>query len=95
MKLQDTKMYDVYGTDWCCACTAVKKELTSRGLPYTFTTLPAGPRGWEAAEELSGKRALPVVMINGTVVGFQEFLAEIRRFPAKELTQEQLDRIEP
>jgi glutaredoxin len=88
-------MYDIYGTDWCNTCTQVQKALTARSLPYSFTRLPAGPRGWEVAEELSGRRALPVIMKQGTVMPFNEFKAEIAKVPAKELTQEQLDRIEP
>ena len=88
-------MYDIYGTEWCSACTEVKKQLTSRRLPYTFTTLPAGPKGWEIAEQLSGRRALPVVMKNGVVLEFRDFKAEVNQHTAYELTQEQLDRIEP
>ena len=88
-------MYEVYGTDWCGTCTAVKKALTSSSIPYSFVTLPSGPRGWEVAEELSGKRALPVITQNGVVISFNEFKAAISKIPAKELTQEQLDRIEP
>jgi hypothetical protein len=34
-------------------------------------------------------------MKQGTVMPFNEFKAEIAKVPAKELTQEQLDRIEP
>ena len=90
-------MYDIYGADWCGTCTAVKKHLTARGVPYTFTTLPSGPRGWEIAEELSGSRALPVILKGGDVLPFDEFKAEIdamKRQP-RELTQQELDEIEP
>lgn len=87
-------MYDIYGTDWCGTCTAVKKELTRRDIPFNFTRLPAGPRGWEIAEELSGRRALPVVLKHGVVVPFAEFKQQISYHPARELTQQELDELE-
>lgn len=90
-------MYDIYGADWCGTCTTVKKYLTARDVPYTFTTLPAGPRGWEIAEELSRSRALPVILKGGVVLPFDEFKAEVgalKRQP-RELTPQELDEIEP
>ncbi len=87
-------MYDIYGTNWCNTCTIVKKELTARDIPFSFTTLPAGPRGWEIAEELSGRRALPVIMQNGVVVEFTEFKAAVSRHPARELTQHEQDELD-
>lgn len=88
-------MYDIYGADWCHTCTMVKKELTARRIPYNFTTLPAGPRGWEIAEELSGSRALPVILQDGVTIEFNEFKAAVQKHKKYELTPEQLDRIEP
>jgi glutaredoxin len=93
--LRGIDMWEIYGTDWCAVCTTIKKELTARSVAYDFITLPAGPRGWEIAEELSGRRALPVIMRNKEVVDFAEFKAEVNKYPREELTQEQLDRIEP
>lgn len=89
-------MYDIYGTDWCNTCTQVQKALTARDIPYSFTRLPAGPRGWEVAEELSGRRALPVIMKHGTVMPFDAFKAEINALGRKprELTQQELDELD-
>lgn len=89
-------MYDIYGTEWCGACNAVKKHLTSIDVPYTFTRLPAGPRGWEIAEELSGRRALPVIMKNGSLLGMSDFKAEVNalgRTP-RPLTQQEQDELD-
>jgi glutaredoxin len=88
-------MWEIYGTDWCAVCTTIKKELTARDVPYDFITLPAGPRGWEIAEELSGRRALPVITRNKEVIEFSAFKAEVNKHPRRELTSEELDRIEP
>jgi len=87
-------MYDIYGAEWCGTCNAVRKELTRRDVPFTFTRLPAGPRGWEIAEELSGRRALPVILQNGVVIPFMEFKQAISRLPARELTQQELDELD-
>ena len=88
--------YDIYGTEWCPACTIVKKHLTSIDVPYTFTRLPAGPRGWEIAEELSGRRALPVILKNGLVIEMLEFKTEVNalgRTP-RPLTQNEQDELD-
>jgi hypothetical protein len=58
--------------------------------------LPAGPRGWEIAEELSGRRAMPVILKNGVNMHFDEFKAEINALGRKprELTQHELDELD-
>ena len=89
-------MYDIYGTEWCAACNMVKKHLTSIDVPYTFTRLPAGARGWEIAEELSGRRALPVIMKHGVVINMPDFKAEVNalgRTP-RPLTQQEQDELD-
>ena len=89
-------MYDIYGTDWCNTCTATKKHLTAIDVPYTFTKLPTGPRGWEIAEELSGRRALPVILKQGMAIPFKDFKAEINalgRTP-RPLTQQEQDELD-
>ena len=89
-------MYDIYGTEWCGTCIGTKKHLTAINVPYTFTVLPAGPRGWEIAEELSGRRAMPVILKNGVNMHFDEFKAEINalgRTP-RPLTQTQTEQDE-
>jgi glutaredoxin len=89
-------MYDIYGTEWCGTCNGTKKHLTAIDVPYTFTVLPAGPRGWEIAEELSGRRAMPVILKNGVNMHFDEFKAEINALGRKprELTQHELDELD-
>lgn len=86
-------MYEIYGADWCATCTRVRKHLTALDIPHSFTRLPPGPRGWEIAEELSGRRALPVILKDGTVLAFDAFKAEINATGRKprQLTQQELD----
>ena len=87
---------DVWGMSWCGTCAAVQKHLKAIDLPFTYHALPPGPDGWKRVEELSGRRATPVVAIDGAVVDFMEFKRTINalgRTP-RELTQDELDEIE-
>lgn len=79
--------------DWCGACVGVRKHLTALDLPFSYHPLPPGKAGWDRVEELSGKRATPVVAIDGAVVTFADFKAKINalgRTP-RPLTQEEID----
>ena len=76
-------------------CKVIRKHLTSIDVPFTFVTLPPGPKGWEMAEQETGKRAVPYVKRYGEVISIKEFKAEVdalHRTP-RELTQDELDEI--
>ena len=86
---------EIFGTDWCNGCKVVRKKLMSIDMPHTFTTLPPGPRGWEIVEELTGRRAIPAIMVDGKSMGLPEFKDLINglRRPERELTEDELDEL--
>lgn len=89
-------MLEIYGMDWCGTCQATRRHLTAIDVPFTYHHLPPGEAGWKKVEELSGRRATPVVAIDGTVMDFMEFKRTINalgRTP-RELTQDELDELE-
>jgi hypothetical protein len=55
--------------------------------------LPPGKAGWDRVEELSGKRATPVVAIDGKVLPFAEFKSTINGLglTPRPLTQDEID----
>ena len=87
-------MYEIYGMDWCGACTQVQKHLKARDLPYTYNRLPAGEAGWAIVENMTGRRATPVILKGGRPMEWQEFKAELGAFKPRPLTQDELDDIE-
>ena len=84
---------DVWGMDWCGACKGVAKHLTSLDLDFSYHPLPPGKAGWDRVEELSGKRATPVVALDGKVVPFAEFKQKINALglTPRPLTQDEID----
>ena len=84
---------DVWGMDWCAACKGVAKHLTALDLPFSYHPLPPGKAGWDRVEELSGKRATPVVAIDGRVVDFSEFKKTINGLglTPRPLSQDEID----
>lgn len=87
---------DVWGMDWCGTCKAVQRHLVSLDLPFSYHMLPPGEAGWRRVEELSGRRATPVVAIDGVVVDFNDFKERITALglTPRRLTQDELDEIE-
>lgn len=86
---------ELLGTDWCGGCKAVRKKLMSINMPFTFTELPPGPRGWEILEELTGRRAVPAVLVDGSPMPLMEFKDLINGLnrPERELTEDELDEL--
>lgn len=89
-------MYDILGMDWCGTCVATRKRLTALDIPHSYTTLPPGEAGWRRVEELTGRRATPVILKNGVVMEWEDFRAEINGMnkTPRRLTQQELDEIE-
>lgn len=87
---------ELYGTDWCAGCMAMRKFLTSHDVPHTYTRLPPGERGWQITERATGRRAVPFTEVNGSVKSVAECKALVQSagYRARPLTQDELDEIE-
>ena len=53
----------VYGADWCPDCTRTKRALDSAGADYVYRDLVAEPEAAAEAEEISGRKNIPVVVL--------------------------------
>lgn len=89
-------MLEIYGMDWCGTCQATRRHLTAIDVPFTYHHLPPGEAGWKKVEELSGRRATPVIINNGRNMPWPEFKAwidSLGRTP-RALTQEERDELD-
>ena len=53
----------VYGADWCPDCTRTKRALDSAGADYVYRDLVAEPEAAAEAEQISGRKNIPVVVL--------------------------------
>lgn len=58
----------VYGADWCPDCTRTKRALDAAGADYVYRDLVAEPEAAAEAEEISGRKNIPVVVLPDGVV---------------------------
>lgn len=52
----------VYSADWCPDCRRSKRLLDNRGVTYTLVDLVADPSRAAEAEQISGRKSIPVVV---------------------------------
>lgn len=57
----------LYATSWCGYCRKAREFLTANGLAYQEIDADKTPGGWEKVQELGGRRAVPLVVVDGEV----------------------------
>lgn len=57
----------MYGTSWCSVCRKARQFLAENGLHYQEIDADLTPGGWEKVQQLSGRRAVPVLVVDGDV----------------------------
>lgn len=68
---------EIFGTPTCSACREAKSFLDVRGWDYTYhdlTTMP--PADAQKVLDISGMRTVPIVTIDGDVIGGRDQLIE-------------------
>jgi len=51
----------MFGADWCGDCRAAKRVFGELGVDYQWIDLVAEPEAAEVAEEISGRKNIPVI----------------------------------
>jgi glutaredoxin 3 len=69
----------VYTTDWCGYCSAAKALLERKGLDYEEVDVGDDPAFRQRLVELTGRRTVPQVVIDGEPVGGYAELRELER----------------
>jgi glutaredoxin len=57
----------MYATSWCGVCQRARQFLGENGLSYREIDADRTPGGWAAVEMLIGRRAVPVIVVDGDV----------------------------
>ena len=64
----------LYSTAWCRDCTAAKKFLAERGIPFEEIDIDHNPRAAEIVIRLNnGMRKIPTLDVEGTIVSGDNF----------------------
>ncbi|RKW70454.1 glutaredoxin family protein [Galactobacter caseinivorans] len=53
----------MYGADWCGDCIRSKRVLDEIGVPYAYVNLVETPEAADTAEQISGRKNIPVVVM--------------------------------
>jgi glutaredoxin 3 len=67
----------VYTTDWCSSCNAVKRFLESKSLDYEEVNIETNRIPRDKLMELTGRLAVPTVVIDGKVIGGLDNLQQV------------------
>ena len=67
----------LYTTEWCSACTSAKRLLESKGLEYEEINIETQRISRSKLMELTGRLAVPTIVIDGKVIGGFESLQEL------------------
>ena len=59
----------LYVTSWCPYCRRAKALLTKKGVPFKEVDIEASAENRKAMIDVSGRRTVPQIFINGTHVG--------------------------
>lgn len=51
----------IYGADWCGDCVRAKRVFAELEVPYEWVDLVATPEAAATAEEISGRKNIPVI----------------------------------
>jgi glutaredoxin len=57
----------MYSAAWCSVCRKAKRFLTENGLRFQEIDADVTPRGWDKVQALAGRRAVPVIVVDGDV----------------------------
>jgi glutaredoxin len=59
----------MYGTSWCGVCRQARQFLSVNGLHYQEIDPDRTPGGWDKVAQLTGQRAVPVIIVDGELTG--------------------------
>jgi glutaredoxin 3 len=59
----------LYATEWCPICAQARAFLRANHLAWREVDVERVASGWQTVERLAGKRAVPVVVVDGEVLG--------------------------
>ncbi len=59
----------MYTTDWCGYCSAAKRLLRNKGVTFEEINVGTQPELRAEMEQLSGRRTVPQIFINGAHIG--------------------------
>jgi glutaredoxin len=57
----------MYGASWCGACRQARAFFAETGLKYREIDADQAPGAWDEVARLGGKRAVPVIVVDGEV----------------------------
>lgn len=87
-------MFVVLGADWCHGCKGVRKKLTALGMEHQYVQMPAGTKGWDLVEKMTGRRAVPAVFYKfDTLKEFYKAMDDLN-LPERQLTEDELEEID-
>jgi mycoredoxin len=58
----------MYSASWCGVCRKAKQFLAENGLRYQEIDVEETPNGWSKVQQLAGRRAVPVIVVDGRVM---------------------------
>lgn len=67
----------IYGSDYCSYCTAARMLLKRKGVDYTDVNVSGDADRREEMEQLSGRRTVPQIFIDGRPIGGFDELYEL------------------
>ena len=59
----------LYATDWCPVCARARAFFRANHLGWREVDVERVASGWQTVERLAGKRAVPVIVVDGEVLG--------------------------
>ena len=62
-------MIKIYSTSWCPACIKAKKFFDMKGWEYTEINVADAHEDREEVMKVSGQRTVPVMDIDGAIIG--------------------------
>ncbi|MEZ5977251.1 MAG: glutaredoxin domain-containing protein [Planctomycetota bacterium] len=60
---------EMYTSSWCPFCVRAKALLDGKGLPYTEHVMDSDPAGLAEAKRRWGHPTVPIVIVDGELVG--------------------------
>lgn len=57
----------LYATTWCGACRKARAFLSENGFKYQEIDADTTPGAWDKVEQLGGRRAVPIIVVDGEV----------------------------
>jgi glutaredoxin len=57
----------MYATSWCGVCGKARQFLNANGFKYQEIDADQTPGGWDKVQQLGGRRAVPVIVVDGDV----------------------------